>query len=145
MQQRASLITLGVRDLQRARAFYDGLGWTCASEEQSAEVVAYDLGGGMCLGLFPRDKLAEDAGVTFTDGPHPAVTLAYNVSTDADVDAILAEAAASGGKLVKAADKTFWGGYSGYFADPDGVLWEVAHNPFSKLGPDGAFRWNGYP
>lgn len=145
MQQRLSIITLGVADLKASRAFYDALGWKVASEDQSEEIVAYDLLS-MTLALYPRDKLAEDAKIPLTEKPqYSNITLAYNVESEDAVDAMLREAVDAGATLVKAAEKVFWGGYSGYFADPDGNLWEVAYNPHSALGKDGAFQWNGCP
>ena len=141
MQQRVSLITLGVADLARSCAFYDRLGWSRAAPTEGEDIVAYDLIG-MTLALYPRTKLAEDATQTFGEGPSP-FTLAHNVAGPAEVDAVLATAVAAGGKLVKPAAAAFWGGYSGYVADPDGFLWEIAHNPFAPLGPNGEFQWNG--
>ena len=143
MDQRISIVTLGVSDLKRTRAFYDALGWKVASEEQADQIVAYDLIS-MTLCLYPLDKLGEDAKIKVNRQEYSTITLAYNVRSEEEVDAALAEAVKAGGKLIKTAEKVFWGGYSGYFADPDGNLWEVAHNPFSKLGPDGEFRWLGY-
>lgn len=142
MDQRISIITLGVADLKKSRAFYEALGWKVASVKQAEEIVAFDLNA-MTLALYPLDKLEEDAGVEVTKSRYSAMTIAYNVNTPEEVDSVLQEAVQAGGELVKPAEKVFWGGYSGYFADPDGTLWEVAHNPFSKLGPDGAFQWNG--
>ncbi len=142
MEQRISLMTLGVSDLKKSRAFYDSLGWKTASEDMAEEIVAYDLNN-MTLALYPFDKLMADTKLTFEKPRHSAVTIAYNVRTEDEVDSILAEAVKAGGMLVKAGEKVFWGGYSGYFADPDGHLWEVAHNPMAPLGPDGEFQWNG--
>ncbi len=142
MEQRVSLITLGVRDLKKARAFYDALGWQTSSEHMAEEVVAYDMFG-FTLGLYQWDKLADDAQVSAEGTGFRGVALAYNVREKADVDAALEEAVQAGGTLVKAAHDVFWGGYSGYFADPDGHLWEVAWNPFSPLGKKGEFQWNG--
>ena len=143
MDQRISVITLGVTDLKRSRAFYDALGWKVASEDQADQIIAYDLLS-MALCLYPLDKLGEDAKIKFEHQKHSTIIIANNVATQKEVDATLEEAVKAGGKLVKPAEKVFWGGYSGYFADPDGNLWEVAHNPFSKLGPEGEFRWKGY-
>ena len=142
MEQRLSLITLGVADLAKARAFYDALGWKVATEDQSEAIVCYNLNN-MALALYPWDKLAEDAQVPVERSGYSAITIAYNVSTEQGVDLILSEAEKAGGTIVKPAQKVFWGGYSGYFADPDGHLWEVAHNPFSSLGPNGEFQWGG--
>ncbi len=143
MDQRLSIITLGVADLKTSRAFYDALGWEVASEEQADQIVAYDLIG-MTLCVYPLDKLAEDAKIEVQSQKYSTITLAYNVQSEKLVDDMLAQAVRAGGKLVKGAEKTFWGGYSGYFADSDGNLWEVAFNPFSKLGEKGEFRWLGY-
>jgi len=143
MEQRLSIITLGVADLKRSRAFYDALGWKVASEEQAEQIVAYDLIS-MTLCLYPLDKLGEDAKIKVNHQEYSTITLAYNVRSEEEVDAALAEAVKAGGKLIKTAEKVFWGGYSGYFADPDGNLWEVAFNPFAPLGPDGEFRWKGF-
>lgn len=143
MDQRLSIITLGVADLKRSRTFYDALGWKVASEEQADQIVAYDLFS-MTLCLYPLDKLAEDAQIEVNHQEFSTVTLAYNVRSEDEVDAALKEAVKAGGRLVKEAGKVFWGGYSGYFSDPDGNLWEVAHNPFAPLGPEGEFRWKGY-
>ena len=143
MEQRLSVITLGVSDLKRSRAFYDALGWKVASEKQADQIVAYDLIS-MTLCLYPLDKLGEDAKIKVNRQEYSTITLAYNVRSEEEVDAALAEAVKAGGKLIKTAEKVFWGGYSGYFADPDGNLWEVAFNPFAPLGPDGEFRWKGF-
>ncbi len=142
MEQRLSIITLGVQDLAISRAFYDALGWKIASEEQSEEIVTYDLIS-MTLALYPLNKLEEDVTVNVKPQKHSTFTIAYNVGSPEDVETTLLEAVSAGGKLVKPAEKAFWGGYSGYFSDPDGYLWEVAHNPFSQLGPKGEFQWNG--
>lgn len=142
MEQRLSIITLGVADLQRSRKFYDALGWKIASEAHAADILAYDLPA-MTLALYPLDKLADDAKVAMSDKIQPSFTLAYNVSSEQEVEEVLQEAIKAGGKCIKPAEKVFWGGYSGYFADPDGYLWEVAHNPYAPLGPKGEFQWNG--
>lgn len=134
MEQRVSLITLGVDDLQRARTFYEqGLGW----EPKAAleQVVFYQLPG-IALGLFGREDLAEDARHP-VDGRFSGITIAINQRTEADVDATLAQAEAAGATILKPAERVFWGGYSGYFADPDGHVWEVALNPEWTVNPDG--------
>jgi len=139
MDQRISLVTLGVADLARARRFYcDGLGW----RESAAgnESVCFIDAGGVVLGLYGRAALAEDAGVPAERRGFSGFALAQNVAGEADVDRVLAEAATAGGTLVKPGQKVFWGGYSGYFADPDGHLWEVAHNPFFPLDADGRIQ-----
>lgn len=129
-----SMITLGVADVGRAAAFYrDGLGFP--QHPFDSDSVAFFALRGTWLGLFGRDALAADAGVPTRAPGFNAVTLAHNVGSEAEVDAALAIAVAAGATLVKPAQKVFWGGYSGYFADPDGHLWEVAHNPFLQIGP----------
>jgi predicted lactoylglutathione lyase len=143
MDQRLSVITLGVADLKRSRAFYDALGWKVASEEQAEQIVAYDLIS-MTLCLYPLNGLAEDAKIEINKQGYSTIILAYNVGSEEEVEAVLDEAVKAGGELVKKAEKVFWGGYSGYFADPDGNLWEVAFNPFAPLGPEGEFKWLGY-
>ncbi|HEU4421543.1 MAG TPA: VOC family protein [Pilimelia sp.] len=133
---RISLVTLGVADLARATAFYQALGWPLASSSVSGEVSFFRTAGGL-LALFGADALAADA--TVDPAPSPGfrgVALAINVESDAAVDAAMAAAKAAGGGVVKSARKTDWGGYHGYFADLDGHLWEVAHNPFWPIGPD---------
>lgn len=143
MEQRLSIITLGVSDLKASRAFFDALGWKVATEEQTDSIVVYDLLS-MSLALYPLDKLEEDAKVKIEPQKYSSFTIAYNVASKEEVDSTLEDAVKAGGELIKPAEEVFWGGYSGYFADPDGNLWEVAHNPFSKLGPKGEFQWNGY-
>lgn len=131
MKAKISIITLGVSDLARAKAFYvDGLGWPTHGEYD--EVVFLPLAG-TWLSLYPREKLAEDVGIDATGSGFSGVTLAHNVASPEEVDAALALAEQAGGKIVKQGQKVFWGGYSGYFTDPDGHLWEVAHNPFMDL------------
>lgn len=142
MEQRVSLITVGVLDMERAAAFYGALGWT--QVETSDGVVAFDLVG-QTLGLYPLDKLAEDIGVDVAQLGHGGMTLGYNVRERDEVDAVLANVEKAGGTVLKPAQEVFWGGYHGYFSDPEGHIWEVAHNPFSPLrAEDGAFRWNGF-
>lgn len=140
MEQRLSIITLGVEDLQASRAFYEALGWKVATEEQSDNIVAFNLQS-FVLALFPRQGLAEDAGVDMNPGGAPSFTLAYNVGSEADVDRTIDEARAVGATIVKEPQKVSWGGYSSYFQDPDGYLWEVAFNPFSHPRDDGSFSW----
>lgn len=143
MEQRVSLITLGVADLERAAAFYEALGWR--REDSPDGVIAFNLLG-QTLGLYPLDKLAEDIGVPVGDLKPGAstVTLAHNVRSAEEVAPLLAAAEAAGGTVLKPAQDVFWGGHHGYFADPDGHYWEVAFNPFSPLGEqDGAFQWGG--
>ena len=142
MEQRISLITLGVSDLNRARAFYDAMGWKVSSGDQQEGIIAYDLQN-MALALYPWEKLAEDVGIPVDRSGYSAFAIAYNVSSEGEVETMLAEAEKAGGRIIKAAEKAFWGGYSGYFSDVDGHLWEVAYNPFSKLGLRGEFQWGG--
>ncbi|WP_299865084.1 VOC family protein [uncultured Roseobacter sp.] len=141
MDQRISLITLGARDIAALAAFYDALGWQRTPSPDG--VIAYDLIG-QTLGLYPLDKLAEDIGVPLTDLGYGASTFAHNLPSKDDVAPLLARAEAAGAKILKPAQDVFWGGHHGYFADPEGHIWEVAHNPFSPLRDDGAFRWLGY-
>lgn len=138
MEQRVSLITLGVRDLDRSRAFYERLGWRRSAA--AAQGVVFFQVGGMVLSLFPRDDLAEDAGIASQGSGFPGFALAYNVRTRQDVDRVLSEAERVGARVVKPAREAGWGGYSGYFADPDGFLWEVAWNPALPLAEDGSVR-----
>ena len=135
MEPRLSLITLGVANVTRARTFYEALGFKAS--RGSEEAVTFFHAGGVVLALFGRAALAEDATVADSAPGFSGVALAHNARSEADVDKALAAAVAAGAKLMKPAGKTFWGGYSGYFADPDGHLWEVAHNPYFKLGADG--------
>jgi len=141
MDQRISLVTLGAKDVPVLAAFYDALGWQRVETQDG--VVAYDLIG-QTLGLYPLEKLAEDIGVPVDTLGRGAATLGYNVRDKADVAAILDRVEAAGGRVLKPAADVFWGGHHGYFADPEGHVWEVAHNPFSPLSDAGAFRWNGY-
>ena len=129
MEPRISMITLGVTDLARSRAFYrDGLG--LPEHHASGEGVAFFELRGTWLGLYARQSLAEDAGVSAQGSGFAGFALAHNRPSKQAVDATLDEAVAAGATLVKPAEDTFWGGYAGYFADPDGFLWEVAWNPF---------------
>ena len=135
MEPRLTLITLGVADVAAARRFYEALGFKAG--KASEEAVTFFDAGGVVLALYGRGPLAEDATVPDSAPGFSGIALAHNARSEADVDAALAEAVAAGAKLIKPAAKTFWGGYSGYFADPDGHLWEVAHNPYFKLDADG--------
>ena len=136
MDQRLSLVTLGVDDMKKSRAFYEALGWQASA--QYNDDVTFFQAGGMILGLYGRAALAEDAKIDDSKPGFSGVALAYNGRDKAEVDAVLAEAVAAGATLIKAAEDVFWGGYSGYFADPDGHLWEVAWNPFFPIAQDGA-------
>jgi catechol 2,3-dioxygenase-like lactoylglutathione lyase family enzyme len=133
--QRVTLITLGVADLDRARAFYAALGWTPAAAQD--EVVFYQMNG-LVLGLFGKSDLAADQGRPGAALGTGAMTLAQNFPTEAEVDAAYDRAIAAGATPLKRPEKVFWGGYSGYFADPDGHVWELAMNPFWPLAPDGS-------
>lgn len=127
MEQRLSLITLGVADLARSRRFYeDGLGWTKGNPED--EVAFYQLNG-LVLAIWSRDELAADARITDTGATFSGISIAFNTRSHDEVDDILAQAAAAGGAITKPAEEQVWGGYSGYFSDPDGHSWEVAFNP----------------
>ena len=135
MEQRVSLITLGVADLGRSRAFYETLGWTTGAA--SDDDVVFFQAGGMIVALWSRAQLAEDTMVE-DGGGWGGITLAHNVRSPADVDAVLAEAEAAGATIARAGAETFWGGYSGVFVDPDGHAWEIAHNPHWTLAADGS-------
>ncbi len=137
MDQRVSLITLGVADLKRARAFYEALGWH--SGAAPGDDVVFFQAGAMVVALWDRARLAADSGVR-DGGGWGGVTLAYNVDSPAAVDAAIAEAEAAGATIPRHGAETFWGGYSGVFVDPDGHPWEVAHNPHWTLGEDGSIR-----
>jgi predicted lactoylglutathione lyase len=137
VEQRVSLITLGVADLARARAFYEALGWTTNAAPD--DDVVFFQAGGMIVALWGREQLAEDSGVEDAGG-WGGITLAHNVRSPAEVDAVFAEAEAAGATISRPGAETFWGGYSGAFTDPDGHAWEVAHNPHWRIGPDGTVR-----
>ncbi len=131
------MITLGVADTGRARAFYEELGWSGQSPD--GDVVFFQAGG-MVLGLWGRDKLAEDSAMGDDRGGWGGVTLAHNVKSPADVDELLAQAEAAGATIGRSGAPTAWGGYSGVFIDPDGHPWEIAHNPGWILEADGSVR-----
>jgi hypothetical protein len=135
MDQRVSLITLGVANLANSRAFYERLGWKTRAEPD-ADVVFFQAGG-LIVALWDRRMLAADSGVE-DGGGWGGVTLAYNVGSPDAVDAVLAEAAAAGARIARGGAETFWGGYSGVFVDPDRHPWEVAHNPHWMLREDGS-------
>ena len=138
MQQQIHFITLGVADLARSRAFYKALGWQESSASQ--EAIAFYQAGSLAFALFQREALADDANVPPTGSGFTGFTLAHNVESEAAVLALLDEAVAAGATLVRPADKVFWGGFRGYFADPDGFLWEACYNPFVTLNADGTIR-----
>jgi uncharacterized protein len=135
MEQRVSLITLGVSDLGQARSFYEALGWTTAAGPDD-DVVFFQVRG-MVMALWDRGKLAEDSAVS-DQGGWGGVALAHNVRSPEEVDAVLAEAHAAGGTVARPGGPTFWGGYSGVFVDPEGHPWEVAHNPDWTIHDDGS-------
>jgi uncharacterized protein len=134
VKARITLLTLGVDDLERAVRFYrDGLGWKTegivGEEFEHGAVAFFDLNGGLRLALWPRKSLAHDAGLAVGVKSSTELSIGHNVNSTAEVDAAMTQAARAGATVVKPAHKTFWGGYAGYFADPDGHLWEVAWNP----------------
>ncbi|MCK5190216.1 MAG: VOC family protein [Methylococcales bacterium] len=133
MKPRISMITLGVNDLEKSVKFYnEGLGFP--KMDSSPEVAFFTLNGSW-LGLYGREALAEDAMVSSDGNGFNGFTLAHNVASEAEVDQVIEQALSAGATLAKPAQKVFWGGYSGYFKDPDGYLWEVAHNPLFWIGP----------
>ena len=135
MEQRVSLITLGVADVRRARSFYEQLGW----QGQEVEETVFFQAGGIVLVLWGRDELALDAGVTEAEGGgFGGVVLAHNVRSDEEVDQVVAAAEAAGATVTQPPRKTFYGGYAGCFSDPDGHVWEIAHNPGFTIGEDGS-------
>jgi predicted lactoylglutathione lyase len=138
MEQRITLITLGVADLPRAKAFYEALGW----QGQEVEETVFFQAGGMGLVLWSREKLARDSGVPDrpADGTFDGITLAHNLRSADEVDALVRRAEEAGGSITRAPAPTFYGGYAGCFADPDGHLWEIAYNPGFPLEDDGALR-----
>ena len=135
MEQRVSLVTLGVRDLARSRRFYEALGWTTGAGPD--DHVVFFKAGGTILALWSREELAQDSAVTDAGG-WGGIALAHNVRSPAEVDSVLAEAEAAGATIGRPGAETFWGGYSGVFLDPDGHPWEVAHNPHWTLRDDGS-------
>ena len=135
MEQRISLVTLGVTDLTRARTFYERLGW----QGQEIEGTLFFQAGAVALVLWGRDKLAADAGIEDRNANgFGGMTLAHNVRSRVEVDEVLGEAASAGAEITQAARETFYGGYAGCFTDPDGHVWEITYNPGFPLGPDGA-------
>ncbi|HEY0415283.1 MAG TPA: VOC family protein [Gaiellaceae bacterium] len=135
MDQRLSLVTLGVADVARARTFYEALGWTTGAAPD--DDVVFFQAGGMIVALWSRASLAEDSGVEDTGG-WGGVTLALNMRSPAEVDAVVEEARRAGARVAREPAASFWGGYSGAFVDPDGHPWEVAHNPHWTLHDDGS-------
>jgi predicted lactoylglutathione lyase len=137
VEQRISLVTLGVADVTRSRMFYERLGW----QAQEVEETVFFQAGGLALVVWGRDKLAADAGlrnVPTSAGDFSGMTLAHNVRSKSEVDAIVAEVRAAGGTVTRPCSDTFYGGYAGYFTDPDGHAWEVAYNPGFPLAADGS-------
>lgn len=133
MKSRISMVTLGVADLEISRRFYE-TGLSLPARDSPPGVVFFDLNG-TWLGLCPRKALAQDAGITIEATGYSGVNLVHNVASDVEVDHIMRAAQKAGGRMIKAPTKADWGGYHGYFADPDGHLWEIAHNPFLWIGP----------
>ena len=140
MEQRLSLVTLGVADVARSRGFYEKLGWVTGAGPD--DDVVFFQSGGMVVALWGRGELAADSGVE-DGGGWGGVTLAHNVRSPADVDTVMSEARAAGATIARGGGETFWGGYSGLFIDPDGHPWEVAHNPHWILAEDGTVQLPG--
>jgi uncharacterized protein len=138
VEQRVSIITLGVADLGRSREFYERLGWRRSMAKE--EGIVFFQAGGMALALYPRSELAKDANIAADGQGFNGVALAYNARTREEVDSVLVEAKVAGARILKPAEQAFWGGYSGYFSDPDGFLWEVAWNPSFPIAEDGSIR-----
>jgi predicted lactoylglutathione lyase len=140
MEQRISLVTLGVRDVAASRAFYEALAWTGQTVGDPGDETVFFQTGGLAVVLWSRAKLADDAGVGDEGAAYSGIALAQNVHTREEVDEVLASAAAAGATITQQAAETFYGGYAGYFADPDGHLWEIAHNPGFTLRADGTLE-----
>ena len=139
MRQKFTLITLGVKSIKNALDFYEtGLGWK-KSKTSTDDMILFPLGG-IVLGLYPRDLLAEDATVSSKGTGFSGIAIAYNAKSEKEVNEVLDQVKKLGAKIIKPAQKVFWGGYSGYFKDPDGHLFEVAYNPFWKLDKDGNIK-----
>src|ERR1700691_710337 len=134
MDQRASILTLGVADLGRSRVFYERLGWRASSV--SNDSITFFQAGGLILALYSRAELAKDANLAPECQGFPGFTVSFNARTRSEVDKVLREAEKAGAKILKPAQEAFWGGYSGYFADPDSFIWEVAFNPSFPIDPD---------
>ena len=141
MKQRVHLITLGVDDVEKSAAFYDALGWE-RTDTMPDTLIAYDLYGAT-LGLYNRAKLQDDLGIELPIGSG-SMTLSCNVRTKEEVKQMLDLAVKCGAKAIKEPYDIFWGGHIAYFSDPNGHVWEIAHNPFSELGPNDEFCWNGF-
>ena len=136
MEQRLSIVTLGVADVITSRRFYERLGWRAAPVGD--DQIAFFQLGGIAMALYGSEDLAKDTGLPSSSSDSRSITLAYNVRHKEDVDAMLVEAARAGAQILKPAEEKFWGGYSGYFADPDAYPWEVAWNPGFELKEDGS-------
>ena len=128
MRQKLTLITLGVRNFQKALSFYDGLGWQ-KSDKSMDDYALFPLGG-IVLGLYPLKELSADTGLSYEPSAFAGMTISYNATSEAEVDSVLAKVEELGATIIKPAQKVFWGGYSGYFKDFDGYIFEVAYNPF---------------
>jgi predicted lactoylglutathione lyase len=135
MKQAVSLVTLGVSDYERAKTFYEALGWSTALE---IEETAFFQANGVVLVLWARDKLAQDSGIDDDGARWGGIALAHNVASREEVDAIVEQARRSGGTVTREPAETFYGGFAGVFRDPDGHAWEIAHNPGFGLAPDGS-------
>lgn len=142
MEQRISLVTLGVIDVNKTAGFYEAMGWSPVDTPDN--IVVYDLLG-QSIGLYPLAGLAEDIGLPVESLGKGGMTLGQNLRSKEEVDALMAKVEGAGGKVLKQPQEVFWGGYHGYFADPEGHIWEIAFNPFSPLrDEDGAFCWGGF-
>ena len=141
MEQRISIVTLGVRDLARARRFYEALGW----RGQEVEETVFFQAGGQAVVLWARDKLAADAGVTDDGAAFGGIVLAHNVRARAEVDELVERAASAGATVTRLPGETFYGGYAACFRDPEGHLWEIAHNPGLPLDEDGHLAVPQFP
>jgi uncharacterized protein len=138
MNQHLHIVTLGVRDLDVSRKFYaETLGWTIARPQEG---IVFFQAGGVVLALFPREELAKDATISSEGSGFARFSLAYNAQSEAEVDEIISDLKAKGVKILKEPQKVFWGGYSSYFADPDGFCWEVAYNPFFPFDENGQLK-----
>lgn len=135
MKQTISFVTLGVSDLERSRRFYKALGWNESSGSQ-AEVAFFQVGS-IVFALFGRDSLADDAKMSPVGAGFPGFSISHNVGSESEVESTLQEAVTAGGQLVRPGEKAHWGGFRGYFTDPDGFLWEVCYNPFFPLDEQG--------
>ena len=139
MNPRINIVTLGVKDVARSRSFYERLGLRASSSASNPQIAFFDLGG-MVLALYGRNALAEDVGADKPGDGFTSTTLAQNLESKEAVNLAMQEAKAAGGRIVKPAQDTFWGGYSGYFADPDGHHWEIAWNPQFPLDEHGRIK-----